>query len=50
MEVKKQSLKAAVETAVMLLRIDQVVSGVKKAGMGAGPSGAAAAAQEQAMQ
>jgi T-complex protein 1 subunit gamma len=28
--VKSQSLKAAIETAVMLLRIDKVVSGVKR--------------------
>jgi T-complex protein 1 subunit gamma len=28
--VKAQSLKTAVETAIMLLRIDKVVSGVKR--------------------
>jgi T-complex protein 1 subunit gamma len=30
--VKSQSIKTAVETAIMLLRIDKVVSGVKRAG------------------
>ena len=38
-EVKVQTIKTAVESASMLLRIDDIVSGIKKPGAGGGPSG-----------
>uniref|UniRef100_A0A182S668 T-complex protein 1 subunit gamma n=1 Tax=Anopheles maculatus TaxID=74869 RepID=A0A182S668_9DIPT len=45
LSVKLQVYKTAVETAILLLRIDDIVSGSKKnSGDGAGPSPAAAAA------
>eukprot|EP00826_Nyctotherus_ovalis_P045209 TRINITY_DN4973_c0_g1_i1.p4 TRINITY_DN4973_c0_g1~~TRINITY_DN4973_c0_g1_i1.p4 ORF type:complete len:121 (+),score=35.12 TRINITY_DN4973_c0_g1_i1:349-711(+) len=36
--VKKQATKSAIEVSCMLLRIDDIVSGIKKEKRGAGPS------------
>ncbi|KJE93740.1 chaperonin-containing TCP-1 complex gamma chain [Capsaspora owczarzaki ATCC 30864] len=47
--VKIQTLKSAIETAVLLLRIDDIVSGLKKEGDEAGNPGAQAA-DENAME
>ncbi|KAF0309427.1 T-complex protein 1 subunit gamma [Amphibalanus amphitrite] len=41
--VKLQTVKTAVETAILLLRIDDIVSGLKKKGDGAGGAGGAPA-------
>lgn len=40
-EVKAQTLKTAVEAATLLLRIDDIVSGLKKRGGGGGKGGGA---------
>jgi T-complex protein 1 subunit gamma len=45
--VKIQTLKTAVEAACMLLRVDQVVSGLSKKGSGGGDGGAVAAAPNE---
>lgn len=46
--VKVQTYKTAIETAVLLLRIDDIVSGVKKQGDLAAASGGAPSAPPQA--
>jgi len=44
--VKLQTVKTAVETAILLLRIDDIVSGLKKRGDGGAPGGAPMGAPE----
>ncbi len=40
-QVKTQTIKTAIESAQMLLRIDDIVSGLSKKDKGAGPRGGA---------